>query len=556
MISGAAFLSKFLAINGVVEAFAYPGTSELALCNSLQDTTINLHNSRGDSQAVFISSGYNIIKSNNSICVLHGARGLTNSLGAIGFANRNEIPLLIVVGMPSNRSKDFLPPHGENKLIEGISWITKDVFEIDFLPTIQNQEKYISILKNAYLASISKTPHGVVVLGIPQDVLENKWLSDIKDSDWQVNVENKQLEHNDLLIKAKIEIQNAKHPIILIDDFYLKNKECVRILNDLSNLIQCSIYQVNYTRGPMFFQTLSSKECQRFNGFIGNPSYNEEIRKTDLIITLEDRNMYKRVISELPDCKKIAITSNISKTLKNDYIKINDLVLEGQVDLILENILNEIKPRVYKNRALSYSEPVTDHYRMNIVFELNHFLTNQSHPILVDDSQTFGGLLSKYHEIISNKCKIIGDHSGFVGAGLSTAIGVSLANTSNHTICLLGDQGFTNGIQGLVIARELNTKLIYIVCNNGGSYSLKKQMKTISNNAPTFLGNATHLSYTTVAEAFSIPAFRIDYQKGKLGLFEELNANSKIHNQFLIELVLPDSAEFWEGIWDIKGKDE
>ena len=92
LLTGAEALAVILKKEGVKYIFAYPGTSELAICNTiLQTPGLNLINGRGDKETAFMAAGGSLLRPSHAVAVLHGARGLTNATGAIADANRNEI---------------------------------------------------------------------------------------------------------------------------------------------------------------------------------------------------------------------------------------------------------------------------------------------------------------------------------------------------------------------------------------------------------------------------------------------------------------------------------
>src|SRR5262249_9019147 len=105
-LRGADIIALILAQQKVTHAFAYPGTSELALCDSIaRSGHINLVNGRGDKECVLAAAGVSLWNPGQGIAVLHGARGSTNALGAIGSARRNEIGVVCIVGLPNTSSQ-------------------------------------------------------------------------------------------------------------------------------------------------------------------------------------------------------------------------------------------------------------------------------------------------------------------------------------------------------------------------------------------------------------------------------------------------------------------
>jgi acetolactate synthase-1/2/3 large subunit len=118
VLTGAEAVAELLGRSWCSTVFAYPGTSELALCAAVaRRDGISLVNARGDKEAAFMAAGANLLGRPACAAILHGARGLTNALGAVADVRRSEVPVLYLVGMPSRSSARSLPPHGEPALI-------------------------------------------------------------------------------------------------------------------------------------------------------------------------------------------------------------------------------------------------------------------------------------------------------------------------------------------------------------------------------------------------------------------------------------------------------
>jgi len=125
----------------------------------------------------------------SAVCaaILHGARGLTNALGAIAEVRRDEVPVLYIVGMPSRASAKFLPPHGEPDLIHSASAFAKVAYDCSAAATA---EDYVAVVTQAVKA-ISQLPYGPVLLGVPQDLLQEAFIqSELLSTDLSDDSEN------------------------------------------------------------------------------------------------------------------------------------------------------------------------------------------------------------------------------------------------------------------------------------------------------------------------------------------------------------------------------
>jgi len=585
LLKGAEVVGIMLHKLGVKNAVCYPGTSELSLCSALKKNPhFRMINGRGDTESAFSAAGANIYNEGSSICVLHGARGLTNAIGAIADIRRNEVGLLCLVGMPSMQSDRFLPPHGEIGLINNSGSFAKSFYEARFEMIDENILSFVKMIVQSFKDTIM-CPRGSVILGIPQNILDTRWIP--LDALSQIDISDKKDECDDKTIKAILDtINNSCRPVIIVDDFAFRRESAKKIIIDFASKINATLFQLGYRRGPMLFEQIISNQCNTAVGHYlpTNQVHREYLENADLIITIDDRNMYKRVIGEIPKCKKIAITENRAFTLKNEYINLDegDIILCGNIceslltlllfitsdnlELKEQNIYDLDKIREVNTFCGGSYDYVWD----MIVNTLGEILKKQKEPIIIDDSQMFGGVISKHYNKLSNNVRVFGDHGAFVGAGISYSFGAGLMRSSDHILCTLGDQGFTNGFQGLICANDEKSNVIYIVCNNGKSVSLLKQYahdnKTgleDGTDLDQFLGNSKALSYCKASEAFGIKAIEVDLRdisettvdmKQKELKNALLIANS--HNgPSVIELIFPDIQEIWDGVWELEGLD-
>lgn len=591
LLTGAETIALLLLSWGVKYSICYPGTSELALCEAIcRCPDISLVNGRGDSESAFCAAGANLIpEEEQCVCILHGARGLTNATGAIADIRRNEIGVLMIVGLPSVHSERFLPPHGENGLMEGVGFFGK--YQTDFRPEKLDEygaEKWIKEIDKCWEMTKSM-PKGPVLMGIPQNISEECWVPFLvlrkhmalrRQTNDTVDVLGNISQ--ELTQRAQDLLENSTRPIILFDDYLLKRQ----IKNELicvSDRLKIPVFQVWYKRGPMLFEELMECQGEYIMGHYDSECkvHRDLIHSADLLITIEDRNMYERVIGPLPACKKIIITSNLSMTKKNEYFTEDDLILEGDVVNVFKAIFKNISISQSGYRGIQ-SLKVSNTFRIQkydyfwnaLVSEVGNFLSKQKQPVLIDDSQMFGGFISRWYKCLPENVKVFGDHGAFVGSGIAYAAGVALANNSNDfVVATLGDQAFTNGLQGLICAAENQLKILYIVCNNGKSISLLKQEnynERLDNNnydqnhLNRLLSNVEKLDYCSVAEAVGINSCRIDLTNIRIDNIENIkkklsNILDKILEEgktHLLELVVSSEFDIWTGVWNLTGLDE
>jgi acetolactate synthase-1/2/3 large subunit len=585
-LTGAETVAVILEQHGVSTVFAYAGTSELALCDSVDRALgISLVNGRGDKECAFMATGASLMHPNRGVAILHGARGLTNAAGGVADARRNEVGTLFIVGLPSTSSARFLPPHGEQDLISSFgnfaewSWEAPTVPE-DGAGRLSAAAEFISKLRSA-LVSSAAMPARPSIFGIPQDVAEARWvpLSLLRAPYRKPRPHQPSVTAVTSAVEA---ICDSSRPLFLVDDYALRYVGLREALAVLTELLGAPVVQLRYRRGPMLFERLRQEEVGNFLGWFNqfSAAHRRLFSDCDLFITVEDRNIYQRVVGALPACRKIAINGDGSKALKNEYLEPGDVLLEGNVTGILLTLADELTKRNVANKpwfdfpaeaaARTTPEPASkavEHMRTRIVHALASILRTWDHPVLIDDSQMFGGLIAEHYELLPPDIRVFGDHGGFVGGGLACATGLAISQPQCGILCLLGDQGFTNSLQGLVPAVQEQVRVVFLVCNNGASISLKKQAAASGANwfdggRRPYLQNVPGLSYRRVAEAIGVRTWFVEVppdlaadavDDAVCALSRALSEADAAPGPALIELKLPPDLDAWRGIWLTRG---
>jgi acetolactate synthase-1/2/3 large subunit len=423
------------------------------------------------------------------------------------------------------------------------------------------------------------------MLGIPQDVAEKTWISWSSLAAQQPRYHATSPDKKEIHSASELLVRHHRI-IILIDDYLLTYREAKLILTRFSELIHAPVLQIQYRRGPMLFERLMRSEVPNFMGWLDFESCEHQsmFDAADLLVTLEDRNMYCRVIGDLPACPKIAISSDASKVLKNEYLNEGDLLIEADVMATLRAICDELVHRGKTRKESHWAHsmevlqpapsrritPAVESLRMGLVKSIAQVMASLDAPVLVDDSQMFGGLISEYYDLLPAKLRIFGYHGGFVGGGISYSTGLAIGNPTEQVICALGDQGFINGLQGFIAAQQEQANVVFLVCNNGGSISLLKQLsavskREVSQDSQSYLANTPGIEYVRIATALGIAAWAIDFPSDRgsieiqraLSTFEGVLAEAfRVDGPSLIELRLPGLGEFWTGIWRTQGYDE
>ncbi|MGZ3147792.1 DUF4915 domain-containing protein [Lentzea chajnantorensis] len=575
-LTGAEAVALALHRCGTRVAFAYAGTSELALCDALARVGL-LVNGRGDRESLFQAGGASRLQAGTGAAILHGARGLTNALGALADLRRNEMGTLAVVGMPSTGSQPFLPPHGEPDLIAASGDFAKSWFELGAVPK-DDPRGYVEEFGTKLLQAIDdvrQAPHGPVLFALPQDVAEAEWLP--LTALPLIPVAEQPAFDEGALNRAAELLAVARRPAVLIDDYALTHRGVQAALAAFCARTGAPVLQVKYRRGPMLFERLHTADVPEFIGWYDpkSPMHRAVLDTTDLLITLEDRNMYPRVVGPLPDCPKIAVNTKPAAVEKNGYLEAGDVLVAGDVVAALRELTDEAPDLdgswytgLSDEPAPAGETPPAEAavIRTGVARAIGAAAArSRRRAVLVDDSQMFGGMLAEDYDQFPHGLRVFGGHGGFVGCGITIATGLALGEPAAKVFCTLGDQGFTNSVQGLAAAVQESAPVTFIVCNNGGAVSLRKQSRPsgwLDAGHGQYLDNAAGMRYVDIAEAWGVRSWRVDLGEWldrdrsatRLETFAQaLQVAAEETGPTLIELVLPSDPEFWAGVWITEG---
>ncbi len=588
-LTGAEAVALTLRQCGARLAFGYAGTSELALCDALVRLPgVRAVNGRGDTESAFMAAGASLFEPAAAVAVLHGARGLTNATGAVADARRNEIAVVALVGLPSTGSAPFLPPHGEPDLLASVGTFAKSWVELGPVPEGDAQRRaaaaHLAAVVRGAFSEARTPPFGPVLVGIPQDVAEAAWVPPSALDPAPATSPPRRRVPQDLDAACRL-LDGARRPLVLVDDYLLKHERAQPVLGRFAAALGAPVLQARYRRGAMLFERIDRQAVPTFLGWLdpADLSHRKLLEHADVLVTVEDRNLYQRVVGRLPDCPKVAVTSDGDKTRKNDYLRRGDLLLEGDAVAVLARLGERVgaaataRPAWWEGLVEADGTaghpqlpPVAERLQTGLVRALGRALATVARPVLVDDSQMLGGVVAEWYDELPASTRVVGDHGGFVGAGIAYATGLALADPSAAVVCTLGDQGLVNGLQGLVAAGQERAPAVYVVCNNGGSVSLLKQARAartrlFDEGRDPFLANAANADYTGTASRLGLAAAAVEFPAGgepdalaaAAASTEALLASALASRQpTLIELRLPPLGDAWAGVWRTEGYDE
>ncbi len=561
---------KYLRDIGVDRIYGAPGTSELSLLHSASRLGVKYFFTLHDTVAVGMADGF--ARANHSIAVvnLHATQGLLNAAGFIRVALRDNIPLLIIAGLPSTTYDIYEPNHFVSNLQQAIVPITKWCW------TVSNTGMIPEILNRAISIAMSP-PQGPTFIGIPQDLLEKTINKNIEEfapltpvSGFHHIPVNENIEEAaDLLIKAQ-------NPAIFAG---YGSQDAVQWVEMLSDIIAAPVISEALDRGTQVQNVYCRTTHPLFWGFFDTRAQEikDQIEKSDVIFFVGSRATYPKIIGELPQkCKVIEVNTNPLELGKYHRV---DISLVGNIELTLEKLCHQAREKignrnlskVLADKKQSLIEKIAGYKREKQERLLNVSMKNspitglhlikamkETLPrdvVIVDDSQCMGYYLKHFYEF-HEPHTLYGSMASHIGWGVPAALGVKQAKMSKIVVALVGDGSFMFGLQAVAAASTHNIPVFIIIANNQGFSSLKKEiavkwgakpeiLQTLSLDKPGF-------DYAQLAQAMGLKGIKVS---GVCDLHEAIKRGLDIvtneQRAVVLDVVMSRSLEDWDESWFI-----
>jgi acetolactate synthase-1/2/3 large subunit len=466
-------------------------------------------------------------------------------------------------------------------MVRAVSQFTKGHLDLsEFTIDDLQQSSVVDAVLEQILRLVEETstpPFGPVLLGVPLDLAEQSWADpSAHHSTGMARLFHQVAEPDQSALRDAVGLLAAAERIgVLVDDYFLHLQGAQEHLAYFSILFASPVFQVGYRRGPMLFPMIDVSVVENFHGRYvpGDDASMRFAQDVNLLVTIEDRNMYRRVVGELPRCRKLAITSARQRTEKNDYLVEDDIILEGNPVAILHHLSagKDTRPRSpWFTVTGPHSSPgVTRNFAASgaagsLAERLLELLLVADVRQLVDDSQVFGGAVAAGAAALLPRFEVFGDHGGYVGAGLPFATGLALA-AGARVACLLGDHAFVNGSQALFAVARYRPPICVVVCSNGGSVTLAQQARdSYGDDAAARtrdLMAAPDVDLVAFANSLGIAASRVsvtreDDHASLADLDGAVARYAASWQPVLIDIECPSDLDFWAGIWHSYGLDE
>ncbi len=507
---------------GVEYIFGVPGEENLDLLESLRTSPIKLILTRHEQGAGFMAATYGRLTGKPGVCLATLGPGATNLVTPAAYAQLGGMPLIMITGQkPIKRSKQ-----GRFQIVDIVGMmqpITK------FAHQIVNVNNIPNLVRESFRLASEERP-GAVHLELPEDIAAE---IAAEAQLFPVNPPVLSVVSEEALGQAIRMISEVKHPLLLIG----AGANRKRVFEPLKAFVEKT--------GIPFFNTQMGKGVVGGDHplYIGTAALSEgdylhcAIARADLVINVGHDVVEKPpFLMEHGGKKVIHINFN---TAEVDDVYFPQLELVGDIANTMVRLAQKLDPvpghdftyfqrvqtEVLEHMTESNDDPTYPLRPQRIVADVARVMPPDGTIAL--DNGMYKIWFARNYRANQPNTVLLDNALATMGAGLPSAMMVSLLHPDRRVMAICGDGGFMMNSQELETAVRLQLNLVVIVLRDD-SYGMIRWKQAISEFEDWGLkfGNPDFVAY---ANSYGAQGHRVEETDTFLPLMEQCFESGGVH---------------------------
>jgi acetolactate synthase-1/2/3 large subunit len=508
-MNGAELLIQILKDKGVNRVFGYPGGAIMPVYDALYESGIEHVLSRHEQGSGFAALGYAKITGKPSVCIATSGPGATNLITAVGDANFDSVPMVVITGQVSTEVMGTDAFQEIDML--GLSLaITKHSF------LVEKPEQLESIVHQAFEIAQSGRP-GPVLIDLPKNIQLAAIKKQSAAADETVAQNDKQICETNVCNKSVAEaitlLLASKQPVFYVGGGVL-NAEAETELNQVLEILQAPSVATLKGLGAI---NLDNELYLGMLGMHGNAAANYSVQECDLLIAVGAR-FDDRVTGKLDGFATHAKVihfdidaAEINKLRKAEVALAGDLkpylraMLDGLSTLKSEAYLawNNRVLDMKKQHAWAYDKPGTSIFAPKLLKDLSDKLQA---PSIVTTDVGQHQMWAAQHMRFSEQARFMtSGGSGTMGFGLPAAIGAQFAEPKSTVVVVSGDGSFMMNVQELATIKRYSLPIKIVLIDNTKLGMVKQWQELFFEERYSETDLSDNPDFVVLAKSFDIP---------------------------------------------------
>ncbi|QTC90096.1 acetolactate synthase 2 catalytic subunit [Brevundimonas goettingensis] len=504
--SGARLVVSTLEKLGVEVLFGYPGGAIMPIYDAIAGSKLRHYLCRHEQGAAFAADSYARVSGKVGVCMATSGPGATNLVTGIANAMLDSIPMVCITG---NVAQGVMGMDAFQEV--DILGVTLPIVKHSYL--VRSAADIPAVIEEAFHIARSGRP-GPVLIDLPKDVQ-----FEMTDAPRGIHLSNEiDVAEASIIAEAEAAIRAAKKPILYIGGG-AKISGAVEAVRDFARMT--GIPQVS-TLNALGTIPTGQDNFLGMLGMHGTRAANEAVQDSDLLIVVgarfDDRATGKLTEfaphagvvhfdidpSEIGKLRKVAV--GVTGDLKPNLEALNARLSRGAA-IDVSGWADQWRIRSAET-AFDYNAPGEGVFAPQLLNELSQ----KAGPnfIAACDVGQHQMWVAQYCEFSRPQAHITSGGLGSMGFGLPAGIGAKLAEPDACVVTITGDGGVMMNIQELATVNRFKIPLKIILLDNSRLGMVRQWQEFFFERNFSEVDLSDNPDFVKVAEAFGIPAFRID----------------------------------------------
>lgn len=492
--SGSEYILDALAAEGIETMFGVIGEGNAHLLDAVNDREIEFAQARHEQAAVSMADGHARIEERVSVCTLTHGPGLTNGATGIAAADRDNVPIVVLVGDTSIEGRET-----------SLQYLDHGAFAdpvSQYTTRIESSAVIDEVLSRAF--DRARTRSGPVVVEVPGDVQEGE---PPEESYRPVERQSQRPRPDDgLLAEAATLLDDADAPALLAGGG-ARRSDAGDALESLAERIGAPIVTTYFGRGVL---PDSHPMVSGIGGTFMTPANDELLWDADVVVAVGARLSGKTTrYGELyADADVIQIDIDAESIATHQQPTIG---MVGDARAALDDLTERVD--AVPDRAERVAEvietaptPWADGFEQRDdeidPGEATLALAERApdDAIVAVDSGNNTGFPAVFHEIEAGGRMLVNGNFGTMGYAIPASLGAKAATPDRTVICYVGDGATMQVIQEIETGVRLGLPIVVAILNDR-SYGIIRHRQNLEYDRET-ASSYDSPDFAAIAEGF------------------------------------------------------
>ncbi|TKX73073.1 thiamine pyrophosphate-binding protein [Halorubrum sp. GN11_10-6_MGM] len=459
-MTGSTFVLDALDAEGVTTLFGLIGEGNAHLIDATNDHDIAFQYARHEQVAVSMADGYARTTGGVGVCTLTHGPGVTNGATGIAAADRDNVPLVVLVGDTGFSGRET-----------SLQYLDHVTFT-DPISVYQTRAETLDTIGETLRRAFSKarTKRGPAIVELPGDIQENP----VPDEAYNPRSSTAQRIHADpeTVVAAADILDAAAHPVILAGGG-ARASDAADAITALAERLGAPIATTYFAKG------LFDHDHPLHSGIAGTfmtPANDALLPDADAVLTvgaqLSGKSTRYGALYEDAAIVQIDTSSDALGRYRDPTVGVlgdaraTVAALEDRIEANPERVERVKDTIADTGHVIPFEEQSNGPYVDPRALTLAVSDRTAGDAVVAVDSGNNTGFPAVFHELDAGGQMLVNGNFGTMGYALPAALGAQYADRDRDVVCYMGDGAFMQVVQDVETAVRLRLPVVFVVLND------------------------------------------------------------------------------------------